>query len=49
MENVVKIDKSSCEQYSIRLPNSEGWAKILLSESSGCVSIISDYGNWGYS
>ena len=42
------IKKTSCEKYNIRLPNLNGWANICLSEDDGAISIISDYGNWGY-
>jgi hypothetical protein len=42
------IQKSTCEKYTIHLPKMEGWAIIFLSEADGSVSIISDYGNWGY-
>jgi hypothetical protein len=42
------IKKSVCDKYTIRLPNLQGWAIIIVDESQGVVSIISDYGNWGY-
>lgn len=43
-----KIEKSQCERYSIRLPKMEGWSEIMLIESTGLVSIASDYGSWSY-
>lgn len=45
--NEVKIEKSTCERYTIRNSEFSGWAIITLSES-GDVNIQSDYGNWGY-
>jgi len=44
----IKVTKSICEKYDIRLVNSSSWAKITLSEEDGSVGIISDYGNWSY-
>jgi len=42
------VIRSTCEIYSVRGPKHSGWAKISLDEATGCVGIISDYGNWGY-
>lgn len=42
-----KVTKKQIDEYTIKLPEMGGWAKITVSED-GTVSIVSDYGNWGY-
>jgi hypothetical protein len=33
--------------YQVRVPNGHEWARIWIT-SDGCISILSDYGNYGY-
>lgn len=40
------VRTSTCERYDVRA--GYGWAVILLAEAGGVLSILSDYGRWGY-
>lgn len=44
----LSVRKKACERYDVMPGGGYGWAIFLLSESGGVLSVLSDYGNWGY-